>query len=233
MYNSHFKMYNHKIFKHRIFKTFFIHLIISIIFGAFVAPHAVLKKSSLLASHAISMQNRYDNPQINEVFKDNILLTLSYATGLINKKSDINWEEIDKPATYDITLQPGETFAFHDNISSYYKNKKIITTNAHFDAQDGFLSSGYLYGDGVCHLASLISWTALDAGLKVTAPTNHDFANIPQIPKKYGVSIYYSPDQDSRSQNQNLYIENTFDDPITLAFYYNRGVLTFSVTKSG
>lgn len=185
-----------------------------------------------LAHHSISLNNRYKNKSVNEVFKNNILLTMAYMSGGVRGKSDIKWPEIEKSFQYDYVLQPGEVFAFHDDILSTFKNDPVSTTNAHFDASEGFLSDGYLYGDGVCHLASLINWTALDAGLFVYAPTKHSFAVIPEIPEKYGVSIYSSPDKSKVSQKQNLYIENTFEKPVKFAFKYNNEVLNLTISEN-
>lgn len=151
--------------------------------------------------------------------------------GKVHTKSDIDWIEINKPFTLNITLQPGEIFAFHNDILASFKNRRVKTTNANFSAGEGFLSDGLLYGDGVCHLASLINWTANDARLSVFAPTRHDFANIPEIPKEYGVSIYTSRVHDLNSQRQNLYIENTQSYPVILIFDYKDGVLSVSISE--
>ncbi len=184
---------------------------------------AVLTDRALLSSHKISLNNRYNNTFVNTVFKNNILLTLNYMSGRVHNKSDINWTELNKPSRFTIMLKPGGVFAFHNDILPSYKNKSIKTTNTHFTAQEGFLSDGYLFGDGVCHLASLINWAAADARLGVFAPTNHNFANIPEIPQRYGVSIYSSP-------GQNLYIENTQEIPVLLIFNYKEGILSLSIS---
>ncbi|HKC05172.1 MAG TPA: VanW family protein, partial [Patescibacteria group bacterium] len=80
-------------------------------------------------------------------------------------------------------------------------------------------------GDGVCHLASLISWAAKDAGLDVYVPARHDFAKINDVPKEYGVSI------NSNKPYGNLYITNNFDKPVTFNFNYDGTNLTVSVSK--
>lgn len=196
------------------------------------ARTTVLVKNSTLAQKTMSLDNRYGNEYVNGVFKDNILLSLAYMDGRVRSKSDINWGKLNKPSLYKMELRPGEIFAFHEYTLPEYKDKRIKTTNAHFSGNEGFLSDGYLMGDGVCHLASLIKWAAEDAKLSVLAPTNHDFAYIPEIPKEYGVSIYTMPDQPSSSAQQNLYIENTFDKPIIFAFDYTNGNLNLTISKS-
>lgn len=192
------------------------------------------KKEAVLSQHAMSLQERYAVPSVNEVFKDNILLTLVYMDGKTGQSS-LNWEEIRKPASYGFTLRPGETFAFHNNVLDQFKGKVVKTTNAHFGLDQGFKSDGYLFGDGVCHLASLLYWVAKDAKLAANAPTSHDFAAIPQIPKEYGVSIYDVPGQASAnaSASQNLYITNTKEHDVTFTFSYSQNQeLTITASES-
>ena len=209
----------------RILKASILFLIISIfVTGTQPATKTVQIAQLPLAIHSMSLNDRYGNSFVNNVFKDNILLTLAYMSGNIQNKSQINWTAVEKPVRYDYVLRPGEVFAFHDDILASYKNKPLLTTKAHFSSDEGFLSDGYLVGDGVCHLASLINWTAIDAGLSTNAPTSHNFAVIPDIPAKYGVAIYSSP-------TQNLYIENTFNVPVVFKFNYENGVLNLAITK--
>jgi len=108
----------------------------------------------------------------------------------------------------------------------------VKTTNAHFNYQDGFKSSGYLYGDGVCHLASLLYWASKDAGLLAFSPTNHDFANINEVPKEYGVSIYYLPGSFEKSSKENLYITNNLDKSVSFIFSYDGSNLSLEITKA-
>jgi VanW like protein len=159
-------------------------------------------RQGVRAEREFSLTDRYPDPGVNEVFRYNILHTLS----LMNSKS------------YSFTLNPGKVFAFHEDVLPEFKGKVTQTMNAHFNYTDGFKSDGYLTGDGVCHLASLIYWAAKDAGLSALAPTNHSFANIPEVPKEYGVSIYYNPATHDSNAQQNLYITNTFDKPVEFAF---------------
>jgi hypothetical protein len=184
-----------------------------------------------LVDRRISLEKRYSNKFVNDVFKDNILLTLSYMTGKVKKTSDINWNDVIKDAQYEIVLQPGEVFAFHDDVLPEYKGKVIKTTNVQFDASYGFKTDGYLYGDGVCHLASLMNWAARDAGLKVVAPTNHDFAIVPEIDRKYGTAIYTTPGESQIDKMQNLYITNSFDKPVRMVFTYKDKELSAAVYK--
>ncbi|HVA96723.1 MAG TPA: VanW family protein [Candidatus Acidoferrales bacterium] len=185
----------------------------------------------LLAQHSMSLGDRYAVPSVNSVFRDNILLTLAYMSGAVTNSAQVNWDSVRRPSTYVMTLQPGEVFAFHDDVLPEFARKHIVTTNAHFGANEGFKYDGDLYGDGVCHFASLINWAGTDAGLKVVAPTRHDFAKIPDIDPKYGTAIYDAPGETAANQQQNLYIENTFDQPVRLVFTYANDTLTVSVYK--
>ncbi|MEX2028793.1 MAG: VanW family protein [Candidatus Curtissbacteria bacterium] len=184
-----------------------------------------------LAEHQFSLENRYDNAYVNDVFKDNILLNIAYLGGRVKSYDQINWDEVKKPFEYKFTLEPGQTFAYHDGVLDKYQGKVVKTTGAHFNAQEGFKSSGYLYGDGVCHLASLIYWTAKDAGLEVEAPTNHDFMKINEIPREYGVSIYAAPGQTDSEARQNLYVTNNRQNPVTFVFDHENNSLKLSAIE--
>lgn len=184
-----------------------------------------------LSQHEFSLNNRYKNPYVNDVFKDNVLLTIKYATGSkINPKS-IDWNALEEPFVFKMSLKPGEVFAFHDDVLPQYKGKVIKTTNAHFNFQEGFKSDGYLAGDGVCHLASLLYWVAKDAGLSAYAPTNHNFAPVPEVPKEYGVSIYSYPGKSYSNRLQNLYITNNLDKEIVFEFVFSGEYLKISAIK--
>jgi hypothetical protein len=179
----------------------------------------------VLATHSFSMEDRYGNKFVNDVFKDNILLTLNYMDGAVKSKADIDWNKIESPFSYGFTLQPREEFAFHDQTLPNYSKNVVKTTGVHFNSNEGFKYDGDLVGDGVCHLASLIYWTAKDAGLTSYAPSNHNFAVIPDIPKEYGVAIQ------SPMPMGNLYITNNFDKPVTFVFNYDGTNLSVSVTE--
>lgn len=172
---------------------------------------------------AYSLSNRYSNTFVNDVFSDNILLTLAYLDGKAKKGDPIDWEKVKADQEVKFTLKPGKTFAFHDAVLDKYKGKIDITTNAHFNSFEGFKSDGWLVGDGVCHLASFMYVAAKEAGLEIEAPTSHDFAVIPNIEKKDGVSIY------SENTLQNLYITNNKDKEIAFIFVHKKDTLTIRV----
>lgn len=184
-----------------------------------------------LARQEMSLEKRYSNKMVNDVFKDNILLTIAYMSGKVTDAKSINWDEVRTPFVYDVQLAPGEVFAFHDDVKPEYRGKSITTTHANFNASGGFKSDGYLYGDGVCHLASLINWAAADAGLKVLAPTNHNFAVVPEVPREYGTSIYYSPGESAANQMQNLYVENNTGKTVHMIFRYDGEKLSVAIAK--
>jgi hypothetical protein len=184
-----------------------------------------------IATHSYSMENRYAVPSVNQIFKQNILLTLKYMNGSVKTKEDISWSEIDKPFHTEFTLNPGEGFAFHDQILPTYKDAIVKTTNAHFDSTDGFLSDGWLFGDGVCHLASFMHVVALEAGLTSVSLASHDFAKINEVPREYGVSIKYMPGEFANSARQNLYIINSLDKPVTFVFDYDGTNLNVHVSE--
>lgn len=196
-------------------------------------PHAYLhiSEKQILANHAISLNNRYKEEWINEVFKSNILLTLDYLNGNVRQKADINWEKIESPKKIEFTLNPGESFAFHDQILAGIRQSVVKTTNAHFNYREGFKSDG-LYGDGVCHLASLMYWAAKDADLEANAPVNHNFAKINEIPEEYGVSIYTIPGGFEKSSRENLYLTNNKAYPVTFIFDYDGSYLSLKITAS-
>ncbi|MEK7061038.1 MAG: VanW family protein [Patescibacteria group bacterium] len=196
-----------------------------------IIPSLMVTGDSYMASHEMSLENRYENVYVNDVFKDNILLTLRYLEGSVAEVDKISWEEVNKPFKYEFSLKPGEEFAFHDTTLPEYTKNVVKTTNAHFNYQDGFKSDGYLFGDGVCHLASLIYWVAKDAGLEAVSPTNHNFANVPEVPKEYGVSISFRPNEIYSSARQNLYITNNKEMSVSFVFEYDGENLKVAVKE--
>jgi len=186
-------------------------------------------KEHLLSSKEISLDKRYPIDSVNKVFRDNILLNVAYLTNSVKSQDDIKWDVIEKPFSKEIVLQPNQVFAFHDAVLPQYKNEIAITSHAHFNLAEGFKSDGYLVGDGVCHLASLMYWAAQEAKLETTAPTNHDFMPIPQVPRKYGVAIYSDPNNPAVGSSQNLYIKNNLKKPIAFRFDYKNDNLKVSV----
>lgn len=200
------------------------------IFGLnFYAP---VTEPITLAQREISLSNRQPVPVVNEVFKKNILLNLHYLDSRVRPGEKVNWDEVTKPFSISFKLDPGQSFAYHDDVLPEFQDKIVRTTNAHFNSQEGFLTDGYLYGDGVCHLASIIYWVAKDAGLDSLAPTNHSFAVIPDIPREYGVSIYNSPLSRGSNVRQNLYITNNKEESITFIFEYKNEALKVIAVES-
>lgn len=163
------------------------------------------------------------NPMIDRASADNILLNLRFIQGdeeTLNQRGQTQfWEAVRKPNAFSINLQPGEVFAFHTEILPRFKNDGVKTpaVETHFSAADGYKFSGALYGNGVCFLASLINWVVADAGLEVTAETNHDFYPVPGVPREYGTSIFYA-EGETYSQKQNLYVKNSLEVPVELVF---------------
>lgn len=174
----------------------------------------------LLSAHQISLEDRQSAPYLNQVFKDNILLNLAYMDGKM-RHSRVTWDQVEQPFHYELAISPGYTFAFHDDVLPQFRGKVIKTAGAHFNLREGFKSDGYLVGDGICHLASLIYWVAKDAQISAYAPTNHNFANIPEVPREYGVAIYHFPGQNLTSESQNLYITNNYSTPVTFKFDFD------------
>ena len=195
-----------------------------------VHPLPQAQNTHELAYHIMPMGDRYPVTFVSDVFKDNILLTLAYMRGDMPGKK-LTWGDIEKPFHFEFTLQPHENFAFHDTVLQQYQGQISQTTHAHFTYNEGFKYDGDLVGDGVCHLASLMNWVAKDAGLETVAPTTHDFANIPDVPKQYGVAIFTDPENASTSAEQNLYITNTKEKPVTFAFDYKNNILTLTATE--
>ncbi len=192
-----------------------------------------LVEQKILASEKISLEKRYEDEFVNGVFKDNILLNLAYLRKEVTKKEEIDWEKIDDSFSYKFVLHSGQTFAFHEDVFPQYKDNVARTTNANFNFDDGFKSDGYLTGDGVCHLASLMYWVAKNANLEAYAPVNHDFAQIPEIDGKYGVSIYKTPGSYGANALQNLYITNNRADSLIFEFEYKENILKFSILETG
>jgi len=169
-----------------------------------------IPREEILAEHTLNLEERLPDSEFgNEVFKYNILLALKYIEGD---------PDLGEPFIAEVELQPGEIFAFQENLLPEFENKTVKTGWTKYIAQEGYKPLSGLYGNGVCHLASLINWTASDAGLKVTALANHNFWPVPGVPKEYGTSIRYLADGGWKTKNQNLYLENPFDYSVKLIF---------------
>lgn len=209
--------------------------IATVLIMAIASPSAIIKPNTVtdkvIGEKQFSLEDRYAVKSVNEIMKKNILLNLAYLNGTVTKKSDIDWIKVTSPFHFEKTLGANETFAFHEIVRSEYKDNLAFTTKAHFNASDGFLSDGYLYGDGVCHLASLINWAALDAGLNTVVPKDHrSVAHIPEIPDDYGVSIYMNRESGAGANN-NLYITNTKDHAVIFHFDFDGQQLKVYVTE--
>ncbi|MEX2013053.1 MAG: VanW family protein [Candidatus Levyibacteriota bacterium] len=178
-------------------------------------------KAEQLAVKEFSLEKRYADSFVNGVFRDNILLVLKYSSDEKIDARNIDWKKVNEPFVHKLILKPGETFAYHEDVLPKYDRKVTKTTNALFNYAQGFKSSGRMFGDGVCHLASLLYWVAKDAGLDAVAPVRHDFANIPEVPREFGVSIYNNPEKNAGDQAQNLYITNNKGKDVTFVFDYD------------
>lgn len=185
-----------------------------------------------LSTRELSLDQRHSAKSVNEVFKKNILLNLAYLNGSVSNKGDISWDKLtNQPIEFSFILKPGQTFAYHQDILPQFNDSLSLTTNSYFGPGQGYLFSGFLYGDGVCHLASLINWAAQDANLDVLVPKKHSIAHIPQIPDQYGVSIYIDPTT-GVGENNNLYITNNKDTDIEFKFVYQNDNLEVSVIQT-
>jgi vancomycin resistance protein YoaR len=169
-----------------------------------------------VASESIDLSFRYPEQGISEGFKENILIAVNYLNKINNGV---------------IVLNPGEVFSFHKNILPEYENQKVITQESGFMVKDGYKSVAGLGGNGVCHLASLMNWTAREAGLEVRSEVDHNFAQIPGIDPQYGTSIKYVPSGGLNSQRQNLYIKNNKEYPVWFLFELEGENLGFSILK--
>lgn len=204
--------------------------ILATILQTFVAAKTVSIVSPItpgreLASHEFSLEKRYADSWVSHIFKENILLTLAYGRKLVESGKPVKWNEVDKPFHWTLELAPGKVLTYHDTVLPKYKDEAVPLTNVYFNSAEGFLSDGWLVGDGTCHLASLLGWVARDAGLSVEAPVNHNFAAIPEVPKEQGVSIF------ATSGSQNLYIQNDKSVPVQFVFHYDGTNLKISAEE--
>jgi vancomycin resistance protein YoaR len=169
-----------------------------------------------LSEGVLDLSTRNPSEAINQGFKENILVNLDY---LYKDRARI-------------IIRPGEVFAFHKNIHPDFRGSVIVTQESEYKASEGYKLIAGLYGNGVCHLATLMNYAASQAGLEVTAMVSHDFAPVPGIDRKYGTSIKFSPNIGGTSERQNLYIKNTKDYPVEFKFSQQGDVLKFAVVKS-
>ncbi|PIU03083.1 hypothetical protein COT44_04980 [Candidatus Shapirobacteria bacterium CG08_land_8_20_14_0_20_39_18] len=176
----------------------------------FVMPETVIRQE--IAQKTLDLNIR------PEGFGENILIALRY----LENQGKIG--EIREPFEVAFALYPGQVFAFHPNVLPEFADP-AVTMNSYFLTTEGYKSVFGLGGNGVCHLASLINWAALEAGLQVTALANHDFFPIPGIDKKWGVSIM------STDPRQNLYIKNNLEEPVIFWFTADTSRVELKILK--
>src|SRR5438874_372194 len=80
-------------------------------------------QGQLLASHSMSLDDRYPIKSVSDVFKNNILLTLAYMSGTVKNANQVNWDALHQSTSYTMTLQPGEVFAFDDSVLPEFAGK--------------------------------------------------------------------------------------------------------------
>ncbi|MCJ7792598.1 MAG: VanW family protein [Candidatus Marinimicrobia bacterium] len=180
------------------------------------------QEKQILAEESLDLTSREPNPDANQGYTDNILLALHYLNGEV--MLPVDWEEVRKPFEVSFVLQPGEIFAFHENVLPEFAHP-AVTMNSEFLTTEGYKSVWGLGGNGVCHLASLMNWVANEAGLEVISKANHSFALIPGISQEYGTSIR------SQSSSQNLYIINSLDQPVSFWFKTDSQWLTLEISQ--
>lgn len=195
-------------------------------------PTSIMPDKVILASQQINLNERVQGGGwMSDAMTDNILLTLSYLNDEQIDPKNIDWQNIRRDRQIEFSLKPNEVFAFHQDVLDKYQGKVVKTTNSRFNFEQGFKHDGYLMGDGVCHLASLLYWVAKEANLEVEAPVNHDFMPIPGISREYGVSIFFTPGNKEANAMQNLYMVNNTPSEITFKISVEGKTLTASVFK--
>ena len=180
------------------------------------------QNQKILVEENLDLTVREPSLEANQGYTDNILLALHYLKS--EETLPIDWEEVRKPFEVSFVLQPGESFAFHENVLPEFA-RPAVTMNSEFLTTEGYKSVWGLGGNGVCHLASLMNWVASEAGLKVVAKANHSFALIPGISQEYGTSIR------SQSSSQNLYIINSLDQSMSFWFKTDSQRLTLKISQ--
>lgn len=188
-----------------------------------IPEYLLFSHQEVLAEHLLDLTIRDEDSKANQGFADNILLVLHYLKGDVESPK-IDWYWAYQPFEVSLILQPGEIFAFHDNVLPEFAYP-VITMNSEFITDEGYKSVWGLGGNGVCHLASLMNWVATKAGLEVVAPNGHNFAPVPGVPKEYGTSIR------SQSPTQNLYIRNNLEYPVIFKFVANSRIVSLSLLQ--
>lgn len=196
----------------------------------------VVQEQTIAASHDLNLTDRLPNSYGSQIFADNILLSLHFLKGdvdslqltsasTITGPDSLDWDKARKPFEVSFMLKPGESFAFHKEFLPEFTDSIKYSMNSRFYIEEGYKSLAGLGGNGVCHLASLIDWVASNSGLEVVAKVNHDFYPVPDVPRQYGVAIFY-PNKD-----QNLYIKNNFDYPVTFVFNADNKNVKLTIKK--
>lgn len=187
----------------------------------------------ILGKEILDLTKRSQNLEVNEIFRDNILLILHYLKGdeksFVDHDGKTEWEKIRAPFEIEFRLKPGETFTFHDKLLAEFEGKVTKTILVKYEAREGFKAVDGLYGNGVCHLATLMNWVATEARLESVALVNHDFFPVPETPQKYGVAIYYTGEDEARRQN--LYITNNFEFPVIFKFLVDSEKVQLKILK--
>lgn len=199
-------------------------------FTAGQAACLVDKTKLVLSTGRMDLSYRYPIENTSKVFTENVLVNL-YHLSRLNKSEDAQIPQDFKfqenvPASFSLTLQPGEVFAFHDRVLNQYKDSKIIAPEGGYRPQDGYILLGGLYGNGVCHLATLMNYVAQHSGVEVTSLTRHDFAPVPGFDREYGTSISTG----NAPEKQNLYIKNDKEMPLELKFDLQGNELVFTIS---
>jgi len=201
-----------------------------------IASAQLASPAQVIAQKELNLKDRLPNEFGASVFADNILLALHYLKGDVQElkidqnkplnPTNMDWEKIREPFQVSFTLEPGQVFAFHGNFLPEFEDKVTQTANSRFFIQEGYKSLAGLGGNGVCHLASLIDWTASEANLEVVAKVDHDFYPVPGVPREFGVSIQ------SQDKSQNLYIENNLEESVVFEFIADSEKVNLLVKKS-
>lgn len=210
---------------------------------AYSAAPETLAVQEVRAHETLDLKARHGNKNINAGYGDNIRLYLHYLKGdvanltLPGALTDagptvIDWAKVREPLTLSFTLVPGEVFAFHPGLLPEFKDKRVYAVPTSLDQADGYRYIDGLWGNGVCHLASFFNWVGSEAGLKVTAKVNHNFAPIYGVPKIYGTAVYYATGQETSNAKQNLYLENTKPNPVTITISIDDKKVEMLVTET-
>ena len=108
--------------------------------GPLLSP-TVEVREEVLAEHFMDLNTRAAGEHVNEVFKFNILLAV-------------------EKFGHSFILEPGEGFAFHENMALEFTDLPMKTGFTRYTAKEGYQTVLGLPGNGVCHLATLMNWVA-------------------------------------------------------------------------